>query len=84
MKRKHKLSYWVESDDGYWWCPSLRKWIGIRENIKRGLSSSCVCYTFDRAFKVARKVTTGMVIITQFRWKRGHRYSREYYYRRSR
>jgi hypothetical protein len=82
MRRERKLFYWIEPVKiGYYWCPSIRKWV-IPEETTKSIVSSCDCDTFDKAMKVAKKVPTGEVRITQFCWKKGHRVSRNYYYRR--
>jgi len=68
------------------WIRTKRKWVKSQNTAGYipiyGASSALDCRTFDQAMKIARKVPSGEVIITQMYWKKGYRYSRDYIYRK--
>lgn len=84
MKRKRKLFYMVTPWDteSYWWVPKLRKWLTTDKSGEMACSNTKRCRTFDQAMKIANQVPLGTVLIVQFYWKKGHRWSKDYYLKR--
>lgn len=82
MKPKRKIWYAVCSSNWeYWWSPKFRKWITWGDSRGNyGVQSHKNCRTFDQAYRIARRVPSGVAVITQFKIIKGERWARDYYY----